>query len=142
MKICSRCKETKPYSEFHKRSRSSDGYAAQCGTCKNGMDKSYYKNNTQKFQDRNKKVREENLQKIFEYLESHPCVDCGNDDVLVLEFDHTEKRESLCVTSMIVFSWKRIQSEIEKCEVRCSNCHVKITHKRANSSRWQYVNPR
>jgi hypothetical protein len=69
---------------------------------------------------------------ISEYFKTHPCVDCGESDPIVLDFDHV-RGEKLYDVSRAVNQgyrlWKVIQ-EIEKCEVRCANCHRRITHKR------------
>ena len=54
---------------------------------------------------------------IFEYLLQHPCVDCGEKDPVVLEFDHIGDDKSYEVTCLTSLSLKRIQEEIAKCEV-------------------------
>lgn len=62
---------------------------------------------------------------VTEYLSKHPCVDCENSDVRVLEFDHVKDKKFKNISTMIYqrYSWNRILKEIEKCEVRCANCH-------------------
>ena len=70
------------------------------------------------------------------YLREHPCVDCGEADLRVLDFDHVgEKRE--LVSSLLARGapWKRIEAEIAQCEVRCANCHRRVTARRAGWSR-------
>lgn len=34
MKTCTRCRETKPLDQFHKRARSKDGLTSRCGPCR------------------------------------------------------------------------------------------------------------
>lgn len=70
--------------------------------------------------------------KVSEYLSSHSCVDCGNDDIRVLEFDHVRGVKLKHVSTMVqeCYSWDKIVKEIEKCEVRCANCHRIITGER------------
>lgn len=67
--------------------------------------------------------------KVQEYLKVHPCVDCGNSDIRVLEFDHVRGQKENTISDAIKngHSWTRVESEIEKCEVRCANCH-RIRH--------------
>tara|TARA_B100001059_G_C17345016_1_gene337761 strand:- start:65 stop:385 length:321 start_codon:yes stop_codon:yes gene_type:complete len=63
---------------------------------------------------------------IKAYLANHPCVDCGEDDIRVLEFDHIDPSQKEFNISRGVADGrglKSIKSEIEKCEVRCCNCH-------------------
>lgn len=63
---------------------------------------------------------------VKSYLKTHPCVDCGQDDIRVLEFDHIDPRKKLFGISRGVKDGrglKSVQAEIEKCEVRCCNCH-------------------
>jgi hypothetical protein len=64
---------------------------------------------------------------INDYKKSHPCVDCGNPDFRVLEFDHVTNDKEIDISQTISAGWSevRILSEIEKCEVRCANCHKK-----------------
>lgn len=71
---------------------------------------------------------------VREYLSSHPCVDCGEADPVVLEFDHIKGTKLGNVSDLTKWGWsvKRIQEEMDKCEVRCANCHRRITWKRRN----------
>jgi hypothetical protein len=93
----------------------------------------HYKKNTayyvSKARRRNKAYRQELHKKVFKYFSSHACVDCGESDPMVLEFDHVEGEKRADVSRMIsdYCSWALIMEEIAKCEVRCANCHRRKT---------------
>lgn len=75
------------------------------------------------------RYRARNRQKAYQYLADHACVDCGEPDPMVLEFDHINGTKLGNISDMIsgAFSWRRILEEIEKCDVRCANCHRRKT---------------
>lgn len=77
----------------------------------------------------NRKRRDLAAQKVFEYLQAHPCVDCGEHDPVVLEFDHVrgEKKQDIAMMINNGASWERLLTEIEKCDVRCANDHRRRT---------------
>lgn len=84
------------------------------------------------FQKQQRKKKLEIRLKIWNYFHTHPCVDCGETDPFVLEFDHVDRKSKIEAVSTLVsrhFSWKMILSEIEKCEIRCANCHKRKTAK-------------
>ena len=71
-------------------------------------------------------------QRVFTYLLSHPCVDCGETDPIVLEFDHLDSATKIATISEMVQQqrpWEIIMNEIDKCQVRCANCHRRRTAK-------------
>jgi hypothetical protein len=74
-------------------------------------------------------------QYLYDYLLSHPCVDCGESDPIVLDFDHVfgEKKLEVSLLAWTRHSFKTIENEIRKCEVRCANCHRRRTSK---EQRW------
>jgi len=85
-----------------------------------------------------KRARREAKKFIREYLELHPCVDCGEADPIVLDFDHVrgEKTDSICnMTRRGRYGIPKILAEIAKCEVRCANCHRRVTEKRRVENR-------
>jgi 5-methylcytosine-specific restriction endonuclease McrA len=62
------------------------------------------------------------------YLASHPCVVCGEPDIVVLEFDHLhDKTANISDLIHQNVPLKRLIEEIEKCQVLCANCHRKKT---------------
>lgn len=63
---------------------------------------------------------------IKAYLAAHPCVDCGESDTRILEFDHIDPSQKEFTISRGIADGrglKSIKAEVAKCEVRCCNCH-------------------
>lgn len=105
-----------------------------CSQCKREYDERYY-SDPQKRQAqidrvrlRDDRIRQENRQLVFEYLLYNPCIDCGEADPTVLQFDHqSNKHKSICEMIGDSYSWTRVLEEIQKCKVRCANCHARKT---------------
>jgi hypothetical protein len=58
------------------------------------------------------------------YLTTHSCVDCGEADPKLLEFDHkSSSNKSGTVSGFARKSFTELISEINKCDVRCVECH-------------------
>lgn len=125
MKPCSRCKNEKELSEFRKETKSPDGHSRWCRECFAEYERERYQNGDRVRKEANKaRSIEKNKQALWEYLFINPCVDCGNSDPRVLEFDHKDEfTKSHNVSEMFQYSWSRIMDEINKCDVRCANCH-------------------
>ncbi len=75
------------------------------------------------------KARLRNQAWLSQYLLGHPCVDCGNADIRVLDFDHTRGIKAKCVSKMAhdCHPLSAVIEEVSKCDVRCANCH-RIRH--------------
>src|ERR1700677_1058387 len=97
MRVCAVCNLSKDESEFYKDKSRRDGLARKCKSCQSEYFKNYYQNNCEAVKKRTGKRRDENkkLLKNFiaDYLQNHPCVDCGEDDIVVLEFDHISDKK-------------------------------------------------
>ena len=65
-------------------------------------------------------------------------MDCGERDTLVLEFDHVDTKFAN-VTRLAWFgcSIATIDAEIARCEIRCANCHRRVTAKRGGHFRFR-----
>jgi len=128
---CCRCGEDKPEEEFPWKSKSDRKRNTTCKECKSEYNRQHYKKNHKEYNDRRKEYVNQSRQKLFDYLKDHPCVDCGESDPIVLEFDHVrgEKEFSIAEYPRLGYNWERVEKEIAKCEVRCSNCHKRKTSK-------------
>lgn len=135
MPICTTCKTDKNKDEFPFLNKKSGIKHPRCKKCCNISIRKHYHNNKEYYLKktllRNKNKRLENKAKIASYLNDHPCVDCGEKDPIVLEFDHVRGEKKHNISKMIssTYNWNTIFQEISKCEVRCANCHVRKTAK-------------
>lgn len=129
MLTCNVCSLTKHLEDFPRDKRRPNGYdGSRCTSCKFEGDKQ----------------RQLPLIKfIADYLKANPCVDCGEDDLLVLQFDHLRDK-SFNISSIIgvkkkQVSLKILKEEIAKCQVLCGNCHLRKSAKEQNHWRLEYV---
>ncbi len=136
-KICPGCGHERDVERDFAWKNKKDGTRQRwCKFCQAEANKTHYQNNKQVYLDRatsrNACVNTENKQRLYAYLSSHPCVDCGETDIRVLEFDHVRGDKTLTIARLLDYatSWATIEAEITKCEVRCANCHRRKTLER------------
>lgn len=128
MRICNKCNREKDESDFYKSNSRKDGLQGKCKACDLERVKSYYKLNKEA---RNKtsvlgraKRRASAREFILNYLVGKACLDCDNNDIRVLQFDHIkDKRFNISYLVCNGYSTKVIAQELSNCEIRCANCH-------------------
>ena len=79
-----------------------------------------------------KKQKEALARYLIEVKEKNPCMDCKiSYPYYMMDFDHVRGKKQANVAELInTLSKKRIDTEIAKCEVVCSNCHRARTYMR------------
>ena len=77
--------------------------------------------------ERRKLEYQKNAEWVRQYKLRKGCSDCGyKEHHAELEFDHLEARngdQSRTIAKLMGKTLKRIQEEIEKCDVVCATCH-------------------
>lgn len=128
-KRCICCERELPVTEFRSKNKITGKRHGKCSDCLRAYYRDYYKKNGSAWETKYVPRMRERIRElkdfIREYLQGHPCVDCGEDDIRVLEFDHVRGRKFQAVTKMTHSGYgvEKLAKEIEKCEVRCCNCH-------------------
>lgn len=138
-KLCSRCRQPKLTTDFGPRGTGVDYY---CKQCRKEYHREHYAKNRDKriTQIKASKVnaRERICQYIIDYLLQHPCVDCGESDPIVLDFDHQgDKSFNISTWYRYQYSMETLNAEIAKCEVRCANCHRRRSAKQFGHLRYR-----
>ena len=134
MKICTVCGSTKTEGEFFYRDKRNEKLHSQCKSCyvvkrKKIWHEHYHKYGSQyreRAVERNKKLKQKLRKLLLDYLTDKSCVECGNGDYRVLEFDHIDPAiKSFGIAQGIhnIMAWPKILAEIEKCQILCANCH-------------------
>ena len=136
-KRCSACQQSKATVEFNIRRASADGLQNICKGCNREKARRYYAENREAhirvIMARKAQIRRATLEAIGEYLTVNACTDCGERDIRVLDFDHgpdVDKSGEVMKLVQDGYSLARVMIEIAKCDVRCRNCHAKVTYER------------
>jgi hypothetical protein len=141
MIVCTKCEVEKSLEEFPWKNKKAGKKATICKACQRAYAKQHHLNNKQYYVEKAKVAKEKSLainrEYIKNYLEKHYCVDCGEDDYVVLEFDH--QRDKLGNISQMVFgtSLAKLKKEVAKCEVVCANCHKRRTAEQFGFYKWR-----
>jgi 5-methylcytosine-specific restriction endonuclease McrA len=118
---------------FYRHPSRPDGLSSQCRVCHHAVQCRYYDRNTKservRTRRRQKGVRARTHELVLQYLEAHPCVNCGEDDTVVLQFHHVRgtRRDNVGPLVGDGYEWPVIEEEIAKCIVLCANCHSRET---------------
>jgi len=138
-KKCSSCKKILDVSRFNWKFRNIKR-ATYCKICSRKYIKAHYHQNRKYYLEKAKKrniiVRKLIHEYIDSYLKNHPCVDCGESNTIVLEFDHIKKDTKDDNVASIMkrqLTLRKLEAEVLKCEVRCANCHRIKTAKENNN---------
>lgn len=139
MKKCTKCKKNKEIDQFNFKFKSLGIRNSECKECSRLLIKNHYNKNKEyyleKARRRNNQIKQRTLDYIYQYLSKNYCVDCGESDITVLEFDHNSKFNKVETVSFLIknrYPLDKVKDEISKCEVRCANCHRRKTAKDFN----------
>jgi hypothetical protein len=131
----------KPIDEFNIRNRATGKHHTTCKQCQKTYKRNHYLRHLAAYKERSARQKTERIDRshrlLAEYLATHPCVDCRESDITVLEFDHIQKKDrhiARIINDGVL--WEKILVEIAKCEVRCANCHKRKTAKQFGW--WKY----
>lgn len=144
---CLKCNTEKPEEDFRWKSKKLEKRYPYCRLCHNAYERTlkhstpeHLEKRLKSYLNRKRKIGLPIQQKIIEYLLEHPCVDCGFSNPLGLQFDHMrDKSFQISDYYYKPNAWESIELEIQKCEVRCANCHQMKTHISQNSMRYFFT---
>ncbi|HET8567463.1 MAG TPA: hypothetical protein VFM93_00570 [Candidatus Limnocylindria bacterium] len=142
--VCTRCLRSLPADAFPRKAKGSLFLQSWCRECFKEVNAANFQRDHERQIariHRNKaRAIAEAQEALLRYLVAHPCVDCGESDPVVLEFDHVRGRKRADVTVLVTrgSSVRTVMEEIEKCEVRCANCHRRKTARELWSAKGPY----
>ena len=132
-RICSSCNDLLPIERSGFKSIKLNRRHHQCKKCQQVYYKAHYRNNKEIYNrrrcERHRRIRAEGRARLREYLVGKVCIDCSESDPTVLELDHVRGKKVGTIGTLIHkgHTWRRIEEELGKCEVRCANCHRRKT---------------
>ena len=134
---CKKCEIEKLEVDFYFRNKKENKRHSVCKVCseQNRKSKEHYEQYKDEYIARNRirqeRLLNENRQNLSNYVSDKACVDCGESDPIVLEFDHLKPEEKKYGISKMMcdYKWSQILDEINKCELVCANCHKRRTAK-------------
>jgi hypothetical protein len=129
----------KPDHHFAWRSIAKRWRDSYCRPCRSAYKREHYAKNKARYIENAAKWTQSALVKrkryLWQFFSEHPCIDCGETDPIVLEFDHLNDKSFDIGRGFRNLNWERVLHEMTKCEVVCVNCHRRRTAHRVGFQR-------
>ncbi len=126
MKVCRKCEIEKEEKDFAKKGKGLDSF---CRACHSIISKAHYRANKSRYRE----LIDKRIAELYDWFRSFKktlkCERCNEDDYACLDFHHldpTTKERGICQIVNSGWCRERIQKEIDKCIILCSNCHRKL----------------
>ena len=125
---CAKCGDPKPIDDFAFKNKEKGLRNSYCKECMKPIRRDHYHKNPGPYRSRAIASKKSVQLWFFQWLSTKSCIDCGETDPVVLECDHV-RGVKLDTVSHIRQSGsrKKLLTEMDKCEVRCTNCHKRKT---------------
>ena len=123
-KVCTGCGLERPITEFPVKHKRRGTRGTRCRACRSAYGKAHYQKNRDAYRSRAKtrrhRERDHYWAWLMTYLQTHPRVDRGEADAVVLHFDHRDGTEKLDTIGALLSrsSWATFLAEVAKCDVR------------------------
>jgi hypothetical protein len=136
-KTCTVCRIEKPTTDFYSDKKMKSGLRADCKECvrakerERQKDPSRHKRHIETSKAYSLARRLDMQVYVLTILNQRGCIDCGETDPIVLDFDHVRDTKTSGISRMMrhYCTWEELEKEIAKCDVRCANCHRRKTAK-------------
>ena len=129
-KTCNYCSRELDIDSFAWKSKSKGIRQAKCKQCYSVYNRAYYASGESVKQKKRSIANAKLLRERFQKWKSQQqCQVCGEDSPECLDLHHIDPSQKDDVISRVIAntgSWKRVEEELSKCVVVCSNCHRKI----------------
>lgn len=141
-KKCPACKIHKEHAEYSNHKNNPDGLQTVCKKCQELKTVKGYRENSSST-DQLDKYLNKNKNEIYrlKFLKfKEGCTDCKKFYPNAMDFDHVTGQKSFNISEIYQYGLdyetqiKLVKEEMEKCEVRCGNCHRKATYRRSKKS--------
>lgn len=140
VKQCSKCKEWKDESEFHKDSHHKSGLKSYCKTCVKEISHADYLKNKARYLEGKRSWRTANPNIMHvehekrklrnrEFIDSlkTPCVKCGECRRYVIQFHHVDpSTKQFTLGEISSHGLRAFELESKKCICLCANCHFEF----------------
>ena len=133
LRTCARCQVSKPLSEFPVKNAARGTFSSYCRPCRSEYGKEHYARNKPYYMAKNHRARPQGRQRnrdlVQEFLKTRACVDCGETNPVVLDFDHVDPgtKRSTIGAMLSRSTTAAVRREMAKCVIRCANCHRRRT---------------
>lgn len=132
--ICRKCSQDLEETSFHWKNKAKGLRHTICKVCKSLVDSNHYQRSEKRrtglrvsSKDRHEKIRGW----FTEYKSKLFCLKCSEARPYMLDFHHIDREDKdneIVVLVGRACSIERIQKELDKCLVLCSNCHREFHH--------------
>ncbi len=93
-RTCARCHLAKQLDEFPIKHATKGWRSSYCLPCRRAYGKAHYESNKPYYLAKNHvsraRCRKLNRDLVYDFLLAHPCIDCGEANPVVLDFDHVD----------------------------------------------------
>ena len=127
VKVCGQCRQELPLEAFNRLGGGTQHWCRDCF-------REYFRRRGDKHRAQSASARRSRVAAarrfIRHFLAEHPCVDCGDGDPRVLDFDHVGEKRGQISRMVWNVSLATLVAEMAECEIRCCNCHRRATASR------------